>query len=197
MKKNINTKKKFGKIRIIGGKWKNKKISVINNQELRPTSNRMRETLFNWLMPYIDKAFCLDCYAGTGALGLEAISRNAQHVTFLELQEKIFKILIENIKEIKAEKYIIANKTDTIYWLSNKSNYRYDIIFIDPPFLKNLLKKTIDFLEKNHWLSDKAIIYIESKKEKINEYNFNIPKNWLLQHKKSMGNVTCFLYEKI
>ncbi|WP_333603296.1 16S rRNA (guanine(966)-N(2))-methyltransferase RsmD [Pantoea eucrina] len=124
-----------GQIRIIGGQWRGRKLPVPDSAGLRPTTDRVRETLFNWLAPDLPQARCLDCFAGSGALGLEALSRYAGSVTLLELERSVAQQLSRNV------------------------------VFVDPPFRKGLLAETLALLERNQWLSADALIYVESEVE--------------------------------
>ncbi|QJC37160.1 16S rRNA (guanine(966)-N(2))-methyltransferase RsmD [Enterobacteriaceae endosymbiont of Donacia thalassina] len=189
-------KKKYNNINIISGKWKGKKIKVINNKILKPTMCFIRENLFNWLMSnnlYMFK--CLDCYAGTGILSFEALSRNALFATLIENNKKIFQQLKKNIFLLKIKNINLLYK-NTLNFLSKKSNIKYDLVFIDPPFCKEniLLQKTCILLEKNNWLKNNAIIFIELK---TGSNNIFLPKNWLKYRKKKFGIVTYFLYKKL
>lgn len=188
MKKNYKTKK--NQIRIIGGRWKNKKISfLIKEDGLRPTIERIRETLFNWLDPYIVNLRCLDCYTGSGALSLEALSRKADCVTLLEINSKI----IYNLKKVFLNLGIYNIQlinTNTLFWLMNKG-HPYDLVFIDPPFYKGMVEKTIFLLDKYKWLSTKSFIYVEHE-SKI-EY-LAVPRKWSIHKEKSTKNIVFRLY---
>ncbi|WP_348666599.1 16S rRNA (guanine(966)-N(2))-methyltransferase RsmD [Arsenophonus symbiont of Ornithomya chloropus] len=176
-------------IRIIGGKWKGRMLSVLDSQDLRPTKNKIRETLFNWLRPVIKKSHCLDCFSGSGALAIEALSHYADSVTLIELKSNIFIQLIKNLNtlEIKNAKVI---KNNTIDYLSKKGK-TYNIVFLDPPFYKNLLEKTVWLLEINGWLAKNSWIYIEV----ATKTNLNIlPSNWNLYRRKQSGKVDYYLY---
>ncbi|PPI87841.1 16S rRNA (guanine(966)-N(2))-methyltransferase RsmD [Candidatus Pantoea edessiphila] len=179
-----------GYIRIIGGQWKRHRLPVLNKNELRPTTDRIRETLFNWLTPVIEKSNCLDCFAGSGSLGFEAISRYANYVIMLELNFSIVKQLQNNLNRFKVINSEII-QTDTLLWLKRKGT-PFDIVFIDPPFKNNLINKTVYLLNRNGWLSSSSLIYIENK---INAITINIPKNWSLCHKKTAGKVMYSLYQ--
>ncbi|CAL4317856.1 Ribosomal RNA small subunit methyltransferase D [Buchnera aphidicola (Hyalopterus amygdali)] len=180
--------KKNGKIYIISGKFKGKKILIKNNPNIRPTTNRIRETLFNWLSKYIVNSRCLDCFSGSGALGIEAISRYAKFVTLLELEKKTIFSLKKNIKNLNISNLELIH-TNTIDWLKKKKK-PYDIIFIDPPYNQKLVDQTIFLLEKNKFIKNKSLIYIEMKKENI----FSAPKNWILHKKKTTSKIACYLY---
>lgn len=180
--------KKNNKIYIISGKLKGRKISFDNIPNLRPTTNQIRETLFEWLSKYIKDSRCLDCFAGSGGLGIEAISRHAAFSTFLEIERKTFFTLKQNAKKLNISNLEII-RTDTLNWLK-KSGKPYDIIFIDPPYYQGLIKKTIDLLEYKKWIKKNSFIYIEQEKQK----SLIVPKNWTLYKKKITNRIQCYLY---
>lgn len=183
----INKKKGF--IKIISGKWRGHKIPIYKTKDLKPTLSRMKETLFNWLTPNIQNTNCLDCFSGTGNLGIEALSRNAASVTLLEKNYKTIIYLKKILKKLKTKNAIVI-QTDTMKYLKKKGN-AYDIIFLDPPFKKKILIKTAFLLEKNGWLKKKTIIYIETeKKTNIKK----LPKNWILYKKKNNKKIYYYLY---
>ncbi|BAH83002.1 16S rRNA (guanine(966)-N(2))-methyltransferase RsmD [Candidatus Ishikawella capsulata] len=178
-----------GKIRIIGGKWKRRNISVIKHNGLRPTTSIARETLFNWLTNKINQARCLDCFAGTGVLGLESLSRNASQVTFLEINHKVAKQLRKNINTLCATQSELI-QINALNWLK-KTGEPYDIVFIDPPFHSDLLQKTFLLLEKNNWLSQEAFIYVETQST---YYSLKVPSVWNLYKEKKTSNIAYRLY---
>lgn len=180
--------KKNGKIHIISGKLKGKKIRIKNNLNIRPTTNRIRETIFNWLSGYIKNARCLDCFAGSGALGIEAISRDAKFVTLLEVQKKTVILLKENIKRLKISNLEVIH-TNALNWLKKKIQ-SYDIIFLDPPYNQNLIDETLFLLEEKKWIKKNSLIYIETEKN----YFFPISKNWTLYKKKFTKKIAFYLY---
>lgn len=170
--------KKNGKIYIISGKLKGRKISFKNFPKLRPTTNRIREMLFEWLSQHLKNARCLDCFSGSGALGIEAISRYADFLTFLEIEKKIVLNLKKNIEKLNISNSEIIH-TNTFNWLK-KNGKPYDIVFIDPPYHQKLIKKTIFLLENNNWIKKNSIIYIEKEKKEP----LIMSKNWILYKKK-------------
>ncbi|QCO70611.1 16S rRNA (guanine(966)-N(2))-methyltransferase RsmD [Buchnera aphidicola] len=180
--------KKNGKIYIISGKLKGRKISFSNISNLRPTTNQIRETLFEWLSKYIKNSRCLDCFAGSGALGIESISRHAAFSTLLEIEKKTFFNLKKNIKELKICNVEII-RTNTLNWLK-KPGKPYDIIFIDPPYHEGLINKTIDLLENNKWIKKNSFVYIEQEKKQP----LTLSKNWVLYKKKITNKIQCYLY---
>ncbi|EJD6041955.1 MULTISPECIES: 16S rRNA (guanine(966)-N(2))-methyltransferase [Providencia] len=179
----------LGQIRIIGGKWRGRKLPVRDSEGLRPTTDRIKETLFNWLMPVIRDARCLDCFAGSGALGFEALSRFAQTVTFIELDKQNAQLLAENKTRLQADNASVVNN-NTLNIL-NQSGVPFDVVFIDPPFRKGLLNETIQLLEKNQWLAEESWVYIESEAESPLT---DIPANWQLHREKIAGQVAYRLF---
>ncbi|MFP3014613.1 MAG: 16S rRNA (guanine(966)-N(2))-methyltransferase RsmD [Arsenophonus sp.] len=178
-----------GKIRIIGGKWRGRKLDVFDSNILRPTTNINRETLFNWLMPVVKEARCLDCFAGSGALAIEALSRYTASATLVELEHSIATQLISNLAKLEETNAKVIN--DNILNYLRQTGTAHDIIFLDPPFRKNLLKETALLLEQNGWLTENCWIYVEAK----SETNLSIlPKNWALYRKKISKKVACCIY---
>lgn len=140
----------LGQIRIIGGKWRGRKLPVRDSEGLRPTTDRIKETLFNWLMPIIREARCLDCFAGSGSLGFEALSRFADSVTFIELDKQNAQLLTENKARLQSDNANIINGNSLE--ILGQNGTPFDVVFIDPPFRKGLLSDTIQLLEKtNGW----------------------------------------------
>lgn len=178
-----------GFVRIISGLWRGRKLPVHDAEGLRPTTDRVKETLFNWLAQEIPGSKCLDLFAGSGSLGFEAASRQAKEVTLLELNRQVFKQLESNIQSLKANNLTVVN-ADTLDYLSNTGT-PYHIVFIDPPFRKGLLAETLKLLENNGWLAEDALIYIETEKELPLE---GIPLNWRLHREKQAGQVCYRLF---
>lgn len=177
-----------GKVYIISGHLKGRKLSFTNNLNIRPTTNRIRETLFNWIDKYIKNSRCLDCFSGSGALGFESISRYAKFVTFLEIERNTVYSLIKNTKKLNISNLEIIH-TNTLKWLEQPKK-PYDIIFIDPPYNEQLTEKTIVLLEKNKWIKNQSIIYIEMKKTQ----DLIISHNFTLYKKKITSQIACYLY---
>jgi 16S rRNA (guanine966-N2)-methyltransferase len=187
-------KEKKGEIRIIGGKWKGKKIYFDLSDDLRPTPDRAKETLFNWLGQNLSEMNCLDLFSGTGALGLEAISRGAKRVTFVEKN----KDYLQKIKKLHLDMSVKENCdffcADCLNWVRNfKSEIKYDLIFIDPPFNKNLIDDLLtDILNKN-LLSNSGKIYFEFEKK----LDLKFPDSLSLKKEKSLGGKNYVLAEVI
>lgn len=180
-----------GFVRIISGLWRGRKLPVQDAQGLRPTTDRVKETLFNWLAQDIPHARCLDLFAGAGSLGFEAASRQADKVTMIELNPAAFRQLQQNCATLKADNIELING-DALQFLRN-SGQAYDVVFIDPPFRQGLLEETLLLLEQNQWLAEGAMIYLEAEKEwPLGD----IPDNWQLHREKVAGQVCYRLFER-
>ncbi|TWX53812.1 16S rRNA (guanine(966)-N(2))-methyltransferase RsmD [Colwellia hornerae] len=180
-----------GSIRIIAGLYRGRKLPVLMAEGLRPTTDRVKETVFNWLMPYIQDSLCLDCFAGSGGLGFEALSRGASHVSFVELNKAAAQQLLENQRLLKSANVSIVN-SDVLGFIEKNTN-KFDIVFIDPPFRKNLVEQTAKQLNE-HSLADNALIYVEMESEQNNQ---QLPINWTLLKEKIAGQVVYRLYQKM
>jgi 16S rRNA (guanine966-N2)-methyltransferase len=180
-----------GKLRIIGGMLRGSKLAVTNLDGLRPTPDRVRETLFNWLAPFIDGACCLDLFAGTGALGIEALSRGAARVDFVERDVRLAQVLREDLARLKQESGRVHN-ADALSVLGEAPAQGYDIVFIDPPFALNLWDESARRLEAHAWLAPHALIYIESPAEQA----LNLPQVWQTHREGCAGAVRYALYRR-
>jgi len=180
-----------GQIRIIGGQWRGRKLPVPDSPGLRPTTDRVRETLFNWLAPSMVDATVLDCFAGSGALGLEALSRYASRATLLEMDRNVSQQLQKNLVTLKANNAKVVN-TNTLNFLAQPGE-PHTIVFVDPPFRKGLLDETLALLESNDWLADEALIYVESEVENGMPA---VPASWSLHREKVAGQVAYRLFSR-
>ncbi len=178
-----------GSIRIIAGKHRGRKLPVLHTEGLRPTTDRVKETLFNWLMPYLNQSHCLDCFSGAGSLGFEAQSRFAAKVTLVELDRSAAQQLKQNKALLNADNIEIYH-TSILDFLSQPPVNRFELVFVDPPFRKGLVQQTIELLQ-NGWLSDNALIYIEMERE---NHQLTLPANWSLLKEKTAGQVSYRLY---
>ena len=186
------TSKAMGEVRVIAGLWRGRKLPVLNAEGLRPTTDRVKETLFNWLMMDVANARCLDCFAGSGSLGIEALSRQAQAVVFLEKFANAAQQLKKNLASLKTDKGTVIN-TDTLAYLAQKNNDNpFDIIFIDPPFHHQFVPQILPLLQQNNWLAENALIYVETEK---NHPPLLLAKNWQVIKEKSAGMVTSRLIQ--
>jgi 16S rRNA (guanine966-N2)-methyltransferase len=186
-------KNSTGQIRIIAGKHRGRKLPVLMADGLRPTTDRVKETVFNWLMSYIGKANCLDCFAGSGGLGFEALSRGADTVTLVELNKAAAKQLHENKQLLQAENVTVINN-DALSFLKqtaeNETQAKFNVVFLDPPFRKKLVEEAAQLLNY-YGLAKQALIYVEMEAESKQI----IPANWQLLKKKEAGQVVYCLYQ--
>ncbi len=178
-------------LRIIGGQWRGRKLAFPSAEGLRPTGDRIRETLFNWLMFEIQGARCLDAFSGSGALGFEALSRGASHTTFLDSYRPAVVQINENLALLESTSGQVT-QADTLTWLKRTPDAPFDVVFIDPPFLLDLWQEALELLETQGWLSQEAWVYIESPKNK----GVTTPSNWQLKKQKSTGGVHFSLYQR-
>ncbi|MFC3155829.1 16S rRNA (guanine(966)-N(2))-methyltransferase RsmD [Gilvimarinus japonicus] len=177
-------------LRLIGGQWRGRKLDFPLCDGLRPTGDRIRETLFNWLAPYVPEAVGADLYAGSGALGLEALSRGAARMTFCERDPAAAKALADNLKRLDASGGQLLH-IDALHWLSTGDiTAPLALVFLDPPFAADLWQPSIDALVAREWLADGAAIYIESGLDSV----FQVPDNWQLHREKRTGGVCYRLY---
>jgi len=188
-KKQHSKKAVTGSIRLIAGKHRGRKLPVLMADGLRPTTDRVKETVFNWLMPFIQEANCLDCFAGAGSLGFEAFSRGALQVTLIELNKVAAKQLHANKQLLNADNIIVIN-SNLLTFLKSSTKQHYNLVFIDPPFRENLVTQTAELLN-NGWLANQALIYVEME---INS-NQQLPNNWQLLKEKFAGQVAYRLYQ--
>jgi 16S rRNA (guanine966-N2)-methyltransferase len=147
-------------VRIIGGKWKRRKLAFPNRPTLRPTPDRARVTLFNWLAASIDGAHCLDLFAGSGALGFEALSRGAASVTLIDDDPLVVRALNDNAVRLGANECSIHRASALGYLRTNRRTW--DIVFLDPPFASSLLESTLTALATDSHLAATSIVYAES-----------------------------------
>lgn len=180
-----------GSCRIIAGKWRGRKIKFNDAEGLRPTTDRIRETVFNWLQPYIHQSRCLDCFAGSGILGFEALSRGAGEVLFIEKNIKTGNSIKDNIRLLAADNATVQH-ANTLDWLKTvRFNNYFDLVFLDPPFHADLLTNCCAMLASSGCLTENAIIYIEHA---VNQ-TVELPEHWVCLKQKNSGQVSYKLFE--
>jgi len=190
-----NKGSKPGRLRIVAGKWRSRLLPVADVDGLRPTSLRIRETLFNWLGPEVRASHCLDLFAGSGALAFEALSRGAASATMLEKSSVVAEALRSSAKLLEAAD-IRIECTDTMAWLKRGGCHqrggchKYDIVFIDPPFAQDWVEECCRLLHSNGWLKDHAAIYIEQDKRRPLP---TLPRGWQIVRDGKAGNVRYML----
>lgn len=185
--KKTNRGKKGG-FRVIGGQWKGRKLSFIEVEGLRPSLDRVRETLFNWLQADIHGAKALDLFAGSGALGIEALSRGADWVQFVELNTKAAGQLANNLDLLGSEQSGLITG-DALKFIETNQN-EFDLVFLDPPFHKGIAQKVIELLAKAKWLKTDSLIYLETEQG----LELTIPEHWELLKDKKAGQLLYKLY---
>ncbi len=163
------------RIRIIGGQLRGRRLNFAPLRGLRPTPDRVRETLFNWLQPDIRGARCLDLFAGSGALGLEALSRGAGWLCAVDRNRVAAQRLRDNIRLLGQESAAEVHQADALRLLQRTPGDVFDIVFIDPPFADDVLPAVCRLLEENGWLAADALIYLEQ-----DAYRGwpDLPSNW-------------------
>jgi 16S rRNA (guanine966-N2)-methyltransferase len=149
----------LNEVRIIGGKWKRRKLAFPDRPTLRPTPNRARETLFNWLMGHLDGARCLDLFAGSGALGFEALSRGAAEATLVDSDAEVVKALKKSRQLLAADNCTVVHASALAFL--EQATTPWDIVFLDPPFASRLLAESLEMLAKGHCLREDSIVYVE------------------------------------
>jgi len=180
------------KLRIIGGEWRSRQIQVIDAPGLRPTPARVRETVFNWLQRDIIGSRCLDCYAGSGALGFEAASRGASRVVQIDNNPVACRALKANALALGAAQIKLV-QSDVFRYLAGDAE-AFDIVFIDPPFAMGLAAQSCTWLEDKNWLSRHAKIYLETE---TTVKLIGIPDNWRVLKRKTAGEVAYQLFERM
>ena len=188
-KRKQSSKSKAGRLRIVAGNWRSRLLDIADVEGLRPTSERVRETLFNWLSPHLHGAQCLDLYAGTGALGLEALSRGAASAVFVERDPVAGQQLRKNVELLGAENAEIVSD-DAREFLHSAPSRPFNIVFLDPPYAGNLLGETCKLLVDTSLLADDALIYLEDEQSRGEPA---LPQGWTLMKDKTAGNVRYML----
>jgi 16S rRNA (guanine966-N2)-methyltransferase len=174
-------------VNIIGGKFRSRKISFPELPELRPTPNRIRETLFDWLQQDAVGARCLDAFAGSGALGFEALSRGADSVVFLEKDRAVIEALTRNAEALKVTEQIDCIQQNSVDWLNRPNTGKaFNLVFLDPPFHQPWLIPCLEALATGHWLAPDAWVYIESAQPLDTQ---GIPQAFDLYRHKKAGQV--------
>ncbi len=185
-KPKAKAQKNTGAVRIIAGRWRGRKLLVSDSQGLRPSPARLRETLFNWLSPYLAGSHCWDLFAGSGALGIEAYSRGAASVQLVEKNQATAQILAQQITLLGAEGLHIQ-QGDAQQWLA-KQPQAVDIIFLDPPFGQNLLAPVCQSIAEQNLIKPGGWIYTETPSHEPEPNGF-YPGNWQLHREKQAGQV--------
>ena len=177
-------------VRIIGGSWRGRRIEFQAEPGLRPTPDRVRETLFNWLQPRLPGSRCLDLFCGSGALAIEALSRGAACATLVDLSAKVLRDVRHNLERLgtSAAELVAA---DAVAWIGTVRDRRYDIVFIDPPFGGGTAQRCLRLLAGSALLAPGARVYLECG---VAEAAPELPPGWQLHREKFAGQVAYRLY---
>lgn len=182
-----------GQVRIIGGSHRGRIIHFPANHDLRPTPNRIRETLFNWLAQDLAGATCLDLFAGSGALGFEAISRGADYCLMLDQSPEIIKALKENRTTLNFSSQKIEIIQSSFPYSAEIANNQFNIVFVDPPFHCGYIAKVVAWLDQSQCLKHQALIYIESE---VDNHALSLPDDWQVLKDKRAGQVRYLLVRR-
>jgi len=186
----------MGSVRIIGGAWRGRRVEIVTGVELRPTPDRVRETVFNWLMPLLRGARCLDLYAGTGVLGLEALSRGAAESWFVERDPRAAAALEAMLLRLGAQETLgpplglplgkgRVLATDAKRWLKTPPVATFDVVFLDPPYAADNLADLCTLLARG-WLAAQAWVYLETSRSKSLP---ELPQGWQWHRESQAGDV--------
>jgi len=180
-------------LRIIGGQWRGRKLAFPSLEGLRPTPDRVRETLFNWLAPDLHGARCLDLYSGSGALGLEALSRQVGEVGFVERAAQAAQHIRQHLETLQATDRAQVVQQDCLHWLQQAQSplVPFDIVFMDPPFNQGLAEPTCQQLAALGYVQSGSLVYLETEAEA----EPRLPGNWQPYRSKTAGQVTYSLFE--
>jgi 16S rRNA (guanine966-N2)-methyltransferase len=206
MKKPRNIPKQWGKVRIIGGLYRSRFVNFVQAKGLRPTADRVRETVFNWLDSVVSNAKVLDLYAGSGVLGIEAISRGAKHVVFVDKNPEVVLQLNRTLVGFEIQNCVVL-ETSANEWLSaSNASARgsiagsqlaeggpFDIAFVDPPYKECSILESCNLLENSGLLKPDSNVYVESD-DAIHQAL--MPTNWQCVKSKKAGKVYFYLYQR-
>ncbi|QKT03270.1 16S rRNA (guanine(966)-N(2))-methyltransferase RsmD [Ectothiorhodospiraceae bacterium 2226] len=179
-----------GSLRIIAGRWRGRRLPIAEVEGLRPTPDRVRETLFNWLQPVVAGARCLDLYAGSGALGLEALSRGAGLVVMVDSEPRVVAQLRAHVAALGALEQAEVHLASAESYLAGGAAQPFDLVFLDPPFRRDLLVPTCACLEQGGWLAPGARIYLEAEADAPAPA---LPAGWEFLRAGSAGQVRYYL----
>jgi 16S rRNA (guanine966-N2)-methyltransferase len=179
-----------GKVRIIGGRWRGTRLAVFDRPGLRPTADRVRETLFNWLAPVLPGARVLDLFAGTGALGIEAVSRGAAHAVLVERDAAAAQALRDTAAKLQGGDALAVVQSDALAWLHAQPDGAFDIAFVDPPFDANLWGGVLPVLAPK--LAEQGWLYVEAPVDAAPEP----PPGWILHREGQTREVRYALYRR-
>lgn len=187
-----NQRKKPSTVRIIAGTWRGRRLPVPDLEGLRPSGDRSRETLFNWLQAYLHRARCVDLFAGTGVLGLEAVSRGAAGATLVEKSPVAVAAIKESVERLGAEQVTVV-AANAFRWLENQPPHSADIVFVDPPFGQGVAQRALQALEAADLVRPGGIVYLESA---CGEPAPVAAQSWQCIRESTLGEVRMQLFQK-
>ncbi len=179
-----------GHVRIIGGRWRGTRLPVADAPGLRPTADRVRETLFNWLQPRLAGARVLDLFAGSGALGLESMSRGAREAVLVEADPQVATALRQVVEHLAAHDQVEVVRADAVAWLRVPLHGRFDVVFVDPPFAATLWPAVLALLPP--WLAPDALVYLEAPAGAA-----PMPAGWTVHREGCTREVRYALYRRV
>ena len=171
-------------LRIIGGEWRGRKVRFPPLPAIRPTPDRVRETLFNWLQGVMPGSRCLDLYAGSGAIGLEALSRGAREVVFVDVEAPVVRHIADTLRELGCDRGRVV-RADAAGFLAQPGT-PFDVIFLDPPFAEPVLPEICRRIEQGGWLKGGGLVYLEAP---ATAGEPELPAGWNLLRSKRAGEV--------
>jgi 16S rRNA (guanine966-N2)-methyltransferase len=177
-------------LRIIAGRWRSRRVRFLDVPGLRPTPDRVRETLYNWLQFEITRCHVLDLFAGSGALAFEAASRGAEHVTLIEKDAQQAQCLRQNLALLAAENCQLIC-ADSLQWLNKPAVKAYDLVLLDPPFHLGIVSQVVSRLMQQAWLKPNAWVYIETE---LAPEQLELPDQFELHRQTRAGLVHALLY---
>jgi len=189
-----SSRNKQNQVRIIAGEWRGRKLDFPTSTGLRPTPDRVRETLFNWLQAYLPGARCLDLFAGSGVLGFEALSRGAGSVTFVERERAVFNMLQDNVRKLGAADRTTLQHRDAQEWIQSDDSGVYDIVFMDPPYGQGLVTDCLHLFERYSCLKPGGLLYLEHA---IQDEAPDLAEKWLVLKNKAAGQVNYSLLRSL
>ena len=182
-----------GELRIIGGQLRGRKLAIADVPGLRPTTDRVRETLFNWLQFELHDTRCLDLFAGSGALAFEALSRGATQVILIEQDTQAARLLAQHAHTLSpaCSGQALVKQADALQFLQQPSAAPFQVVFVDPPFGMGLAERSIALLDSNNWVAENSWVYVETEKG----LTPTVPSHWQLHREKHAGQVSFRLYQ--
>ena len=177
-------------VRIIGGVHRGRRLRFPDLPGLRPTADRVRETLFNWLQGQLPGAACLDLFAGSGALGLESVSRGASRVVMLDRSAAVVDQIRSNVELLRLEG-VEVEQAESLEWLGRPPVQPFDIVFVDPPFADDLIAACCQRLQEGGWLKPDAWVYLETDAATALP---ELPPDWRRRKEQRAGQVAFYLF---